>query len=181
MKKLLTAVTIAALFSSCSNYYQAITATEPTKPTSYNNFQDSMKYYVLRNGSEAFAMKNISISSDQKNIQCTLTELPFEHKLYVTNGARGNMKYKTKSYTYEDETGVLNEVHIYLLPGIKVATGPYTLALENVQRAEIIEKNKVKTRKSYIMGTSIGIGIAVPVIVVVVAAIVASSNGFFSF
>ena len=123
-------------------------------------------------------MKNISISSDRKNVQCTLEELPFDHKLYVTNGTGGKMKYKTKGYSDEDETGVLNEVHVYVTPGNKTATGAYTLPLENIQKAEIIEKDKIKTRRSHAMGTGIGIGTSVLVLGVLVAAIGASSLSY---
>ena len=155
MKKLLIPVMILIGFSSCSNYYKAITASEPTKATSFNNFQDTNKYYILRTGSEAFSMKNISITNDRKNVQCRLEELPIEHQLYIKNGAVGKMKYKSSEV--EDETGVLNEVHIYITPGSKTEKGLYTLALENIQRAEIIEKDKVKTKKSHTTGTIIGI------------------------
>jgi hypothetical protein len=180
MKKILIPMLILISFSSCSNYYKAITAPQPVKAASFNDFQDNKKYYILRNGGEAFVMKNISISSDGKNVQCTLEELPFDHKLYVTNGTGGKMKYTTKNYSSEDETGVLNEVHIYVTPGSKTQTGAYTLALENIQKAEIIEKDKVKTRRSHTVGTVVAI--AVPVLVVggiIVIAISSSlANGF---
>ena len=176
MKKLLIPVMILIGFSSCSNYYKALTVSEPTKAISLNDFQDNQKYYILRNGNSAFVMKNISVNSDRKNVQCTLEELPFDHKLYVTNGTDGKMKYKTKNTTDEDEAGVLNEVHIYITPGSKTATGAYTLALENIQKAEIIEKDKVKTKKSFVMGTAIGVSSAVVFVGAVVALIAASSS-----
>lgn len=157
MKKLLIPILIIIAFSSCSNYYKAITASEPTKAASFKNFQDTNKYYILHTGSEAFTMKNISISNDRKNVQCTLEELPIEHQLYVKNGTAGKMKYHTKNYEVEDETAVLHEVHIYIAPGSKTEKGSYTLALENIQKAEIIEKDKVKTKKSHTTGTIIGI------------------------
>ena len=176
MKKLLIPVMILIGFSSCSNYYKAITASEPTKATSFNDFQDTRKYFILRTGSEAFTMKNISISNDRKNVQCTLEELPIEHQLYVKNGTAGKMKYHTKNYEVEDETAVLNEVHIYITPGSKTETGAYTLAFENIQKAEIIEKDKVKTKKSFVMGTAIGVSSAVVFVGAVVALIAASSS-----
>lgn len=178
MKKLLISILVVATCSSCSNYYQAITASEPTNAAGFKDFQDSSKYYILRNGSEAFGMKNISISSDRKNVHCTLEELPINHKLHVTNGAGGKMRYNTKRFTDEDETGVLNEVHIYLVPGSKPETGAYTLALENIQKAEIIEKDKIKTRKSHAMGAGITIGASL-VVLALIAAIAASSSFIF--
>jgi hypothetical protein len=171
MKKILIPVLILIGFTSCSNYYMVITATEPTKAAGYSDFKDTTKYYILRTGSEAFAMKNIAVSSDRKNVQCTLAELPLEHQLYIKNGTGGKMKYKINSDPYEDETGVLNEVHIYLAPGIKTETGPYTLNLENVQKGEIIEKDKIKTKKSHKTGTTIGVSVAAAGAAVIIIAI----------
>ncbi|MBK8521467.1 MAG: hypothetical protein IPL54_11585 [Chitinophagaceae bacterium] len=90
-------------------------------------------------------MKSISVSNDRKNVICTLEELPADHQLYIKNGTVGKMKYKNSEVA--DETGVLNEVHIYITPGSKTQTGAYTLALENIQKAEIIEKIKLKLRR----------------------------------
>jgi hypothetical protein len=174
MKKLFIAILVLGTCSSCSNYYQAITASEPTNAAAFKDFQDNKKYYILRNGNVAFAMKNISISNDRKNLQCTLAELPYEHKLYVINGTGGKMRYKTKKYTDEDETGVLNEVHIYMIPGSKTETGIYTLAFENIQKTEIIEKDIIKTKRSHVTGTVIGVSGAV-IGVLGIAALIASS------
>lgn len=176
MKKILIPVLVLIAFSSCSNYYKAITAAEPTNAASYSNFTDSMKYFILHNGSESFSMKNISVSSDRKTIQCTLDVVPYEHKLYINAGPHSKRKYKTKSASDDDESGVLNEVHIYLPPGSKAETGPYTLPLEKIHRAEILEKDLVKTKKSHTAGTIIGVSITVIGIVVLGALIIAAST-----
>ena len=177
MKKILILLLTLIGLSSCNNYYKAITAPEPANAASLSDFKDNKKYYILRNGSDAFVMKNISISSDRKNVQCTLEELPFDHKLYVTNGG-GKMKYKIKKYTDEDESVVLNEVHIYVTPSGKTGTGPYKLAMENIQKAEIIEKDKIKTKRSHVTGAIIGISGTV-IFIVGIAAIALSSITYF--
>jgi hypothetical protein len=179
MKKLLIAIITLIGYSSCSNYYQTITASKPINSNSNNDFPDSTKYYILRNGSDAFAMKNISISNDRKNIQCTLAELPFEHQLHVNNGTNRKMKYKTKSYNNDDEVGVLNEVHIYINPGSATKIGAYTQALEGILKIEIIEKDKIKTKRSHVRGTIIGISTAVVGLAGVALLILSSTNTFF--
>lgn len=176
MKKLLIAILIAGAFSSCSNYYRVIAAPEPTKPTSYNNFQNSMKYYVLRNGSEAFAMKNISISTDRKNLECTLESLPQEHQVYIKNGSTGKLKYKKAGYEQADEAAVLNEVHIYITPGLTTGPGTFSLALANIQKIELIEKDKTKTRNSHAMGVGIGIGATLLILLGIGAAMYSSTS-----
>ena len=54
----------------------------------------SNRYFVLRNGEDAYYMNNIAISDDKKTISCKIDELPSEHVLYLTKGHRGHMTYK---------------------------------------------------------------------------------------
>ena len=175
MKKLLIAIIVLGSFSSCSNYYKAVLVPQPANADSIGNLKKTNRYFILRNGSEAFVMTNISISTDNKNLQCNLETLPFEHRLHLTNGRNGKMKYNKKNnITDENETAVLNEVHIYLTPDGNIAPGPYTLALDKVKKTEIIEKDKIKTKHSYAMGTAVGISTAVVGIGVIVALMAAS-------
>lgn len=157
MKKLFSAFVALCLFASCSNYYKAVLAPQPVNTTSITDLQKENRFFILRNGKEAYAMKNISTRAGQDNIQCDLETLPLEHRLHLTNGRYGKMKYRKPTNTDEDETAVLNEVHIYITPGSKTEARNYTLAFDNIQKAEIIEKDKIKTRKSHALGTVITI------------------------
>lgn len=174
MKKFLIPAVIIIVLTSCNNYYKAIVASDPAKAGNIENLKMQKKYFILRSGGQAFAMNNISVSADQKTIQCTLDSLPIEHMLYSTKGAKNKMKYKDIKSSDENESGVLNEVHLYVNPNANIAVGNYTLLLEQVQKIEILEKDKAKTRASYGMGMGIGIGAAV-LVAAGVFAIIASS------
>lgn len=178
MKKVLMPAFLLIVLSSCSNYYKAITASAPKETAGFSDFRDTQKYYILRNGSQAFAMKNISLSSNHENLQCTLEELPLEHQLYANNGKKPKMKYAKPTSKDYDETKVLNEVHIYVAPGIITEMGAFTLAMANVQKAEIIEQDKVKTKKSHTTGTVITIVSSVVGVGIIVLAAAASSLKF---
>ena len=91
------------------------------------------RYFILRDDSKAFAITNITFSSDQKIMQCRLDSLPYEHMLHLTNGRNGKMKYKKSiNAPDEDETAVLNEVHLYINSDTGIAAGPYTIAFDQI-------------------------------------------------
>ena len=174
MKKIFLAAAVLFVFSSCSNYYKAITASTPPSAANIEDLSMKKKYFILRNGNGEFAMKDISLTADQSAIQCTLENLPDEHKLHLTKGERGKMIYRNAT-SQIDETVVLNEVHVYIFPDAGIVPGNYTIALNQVQKIEVIEKDKEKTKKSHLIG---GIGIPLGTILVVggIAAVAASSS-----
>jgi hypothetical protein len=174
MKKLFFPLLALIVFSSCSNYYKAITTSEPANAANIADLKAKNRYFILRDGSQAFSMANISFSDDRKTLQCDLAILPSEHKLHLTNGRDGKMKYRKPTNTEEDETAVLNEVHIYITPDEHIANGPYTLGLNKVLKTEVIEKDKIKTRKSHAVGIIIAIS-GVGVFVGGIAAIILSN------
>ncbi len=68
MKKLLIAIIVIGSFASCSNYYKVLLAPQPANAISITDLKKNNRYFILRNGNEAFAMNNVSISTDQKNL-----------------------------------------------------------------------------------------------------------------
>ena len=153
MKSLLITVMAISLLSSCSNYYKAALGSKPITASGIENLKTEKRYFILRDSNQAFAMNNITFSPDQKTMQCTLGDLPFEHKLHLTSR---NLKYNKTNFTDEDQTPVLNEVHIYINSNGNTVAGAYTLPLDRVDKIEILEKDKAKTRASYGVGIAVG-------------------------
>ncbi len=170
MKKLLTIIIILFAFASCNNYYKAVTANQPVPTSIVETMKMKDKYFILRDDLKAFAMKNILITEDKKNIQCTLETLPAMHKLHLTNGRDGDMKYRTTKITDDDETLVLNEVHVYIIPGNNSDTGSFTISIANIEKIEILEKDKQKTKRSHAVGTAVAIGVSVIAVAGIAAA-----------
>ena len=172
MKSLLITVIAISLLSSCSNYYKAALGSKPATASSIENLKTEKKYFILRDGNQAFAMDNITFSSDQKNLQCTLGDLPIEHKLHLTSK---KMKYNKTNFTDEDQTAVLNEVHLYINSNGNTVAGAYTIPLEQVKQIEIIEEDKTRTRKSHTTGVIVGVAGSLVLAGGIVAIIAASA------
>ncbi len=155
MKKILSLITLTTLLFSCSNYYKAVTLKEELKPTKLEEFNMKNKYYILRNGTQALSMKNISLTADGKTLQCMLEGLPAEHQLHLNKGRRGQMIYRPKS-EYKNEEIILEEVHFYLRFKDTLQTGKYSLGLSDITKIEVLEKDKERTKRSYTVGILAG-------------------------
>lgn len=129
---------LCLLFSGCQNYYRI----------SRNNYQnhiektiDSLitknKYFILRTSNKAWHLEHPVLDSGKTLLSGTLDTLPTEHTIYV-NGQKRKMRY---SYT---QTSILEEVHIFIPDSIAIARATYSLPLSQIQKIEIIEKNRKK-------------------------------------
>jgi hypothetical protein len=165
-------VIMQILFSRCHNYYK----TTPAKTSSIDSLKAKSRYFVLRNGTTAFAMSNIVLSNDKKSLTCTLENLPADHQLHLTKGRKGKMKYKKNE---PDNFPVLNEVHFYIQPDNSAAIGEYTLSLNKVEKIEIIEKDKARTTGSYIVG-AVGYTLGAVAVAAIIVAATKSSCPFVS-
>ncbi len=160
-------------FFSCQNFYKATSPAyknEAEKAAKVDSLRLTSRYFILRNGSEAFYMKNPVLSADQKTLQCTLDNLSPLNKLHLTNGRGGNMRYKKNDIA---DYSVLNEVHLYIPPDNNAVLGKYTLALDKVQKIEVIEKDQKRTTSSYVIGA---IGITVGALTVATIIILATKS-----
>ncbi|MEO7489363.1 MAG: hypothetical protein ABIU77_19775, partial [Ferruginibacter sp.] len=83
---LVLVIAATLLISACHNYYKA-TGVKTTNPAARAATIDSLRlaerYFILRNGSDAYYMKNAVLSSDQTSIECTLDTVPFYHQVYL--------------------------------------------------------------------------------------------------
>ena len=142
--------------TSCFRHYYKI-AKQPVEatPETVNTLQKESRYFVLRSAQYAWHMKNISVSNDQKTIQCELADLPFEHQLHLVRGEHHeNMQYKTKKPTRV----VLSEVHFFVPQDVSAKNGPYTIPIDKVEKIEVIEKDGGRTVASFVGGTFAIIG-----------------------
>lgn len=166
-------------FTACHNYYKA------TQTTAVNNIEkaasiDSLnlenRYFVLRNGGQAYYMKNISISADQKTMTCTLDSLLSSHQLHLIKGRKGNMKYKKNN---PDDLMVLNEVHFYIQPDAGIVMGQNLVQLDKIQKIEVIQKDRKRTTSSYVIG-AIGYTVGALALVSIILVATKSSCPFVS-
>ncbi len=162
MKKILIAIVIIFAGSSCSNYYKAITTKGPATASGIEELKMKHKYFILRDTGMAYAMNDISLTSDKKSMQCNLVSVTDDHTTHLWKGANDKPKYNKSKYAGINEAFVLNEVHLYTTPNGNLAPGPFSMPLSNVEKMEVIEKDKQKTTRSHVIGgISIAVGIAV--------------------
>ncbi len=170
--KISAMVLVAAIFVACKTYYKANYIGPSSSVKAVDSLKKNNRYFILRNGDEAFYIKNIELSTDQKTAQCTLDLLPLKHQLHLSKGRDGRMWYSTKDSLYKE---VINEVHYYMPKDNTAVIGNYTLQLDKVNKIEVLEHDKKRTKSSYITGAFIATG-GILVIVVIIAAITFNGN-----
>ena len=172
MKKLIIIFLITIAFSSCSNFYRTIVTDGHPTATAMDDLKKQQKYFIIRDSAHAYAMNNVSISVDGKNIQSDLVSLPDEHMTHLWKALGEKLKYD-KSY----EAFVLNEVHLYTVPDSTMASGHYTVPLSNVYRTEVLQKDTIRTRRNHTRAIVFGVvGTAVVVVGIGAAVFAASWN-----
>ena len=169
---------IIGLFS-CHNFYKATSPkykNEAEKVSTVDSLRLTSRYFILRNGSEAFYIKTPVLSADQKTLECTLDNISPLHFRHLTAGLGGNMRYRKNDV---GDYSVLNEVHFYISPDSNAVLGKYSLRLDKVQKIEIIEKDNKRTTSSYVIG-AVGVTLGAITVVTIIALAVKSSCPFVS-
>jgi hypothetical protein len=181
-KKLSVLVAILAsaiMVTSCYNYYKTMqpnTNSTPRVAKVVDSLQTVRRYFVLRSGSYAYYMSNLSLSDDKTVLKTTLDSLPPDHQLHLRRGHRnGNLQYKKGT----SESWVLDEVHLYIKDDALAKPGSYTLSLDKVQKIEVIEKDKGRTTGSYVIG-ALGFTLGSLVVAAIIVAATKSSCPFVS-
>ena len=106
-----------------------------------------------------------------------LDVLPDAHQLYFMNGNKNKMIYPNPE-DYQP-IPVLNEVHLFSSnTNSTVNAGPFTLPVSQVQKIEIIEKDKIKTRRSRNKGAIIAVAASLLSVAVIFG--VAAGSAFLS-
>lgn len=170
---------LALINLGCSNYYKPVTAnTINTDVTGKIITAESSKYFILRQGTNSYALKNITIDNEKMTLNATLETVSDLHMLYL--------KAKNERYRYHkgdkenQESGVLNEVHIYSNNTEPLdVTKAFVLPLGQIQKIEVIEHDRSRTTTSYVLG-GVGIGLGVVAVTTVIVALTKSSCPFVS-
>lgn len=171
---ILIAVVFQMLFTSCNNYYKAVSRpfkNDADKAERIDSLNAAKRNFILRNGDKAFYMENPLLNADKKTVECTLNALSSFNKLHLTSVMGGKMRYKKHDL---GDLSVLNEAHVYIIPDTAATTGKYSLAINKVNKIEVIEKDKQRTTNSYVLG-GLAITAGVAIVLVIIGAALASS------
>ncbi len=159
------------LVTGCHRYYKSITRNITDHPDqSLDSLKKDNRYFVLRNPDKAWHIWNIVLSEDRKTIKGMLEPVPVVHQVHLDKG-KGKRKYK--------EEYVLSEVHLYIDNDSLLKEGDFTLALNRIQKVEVIEKDKKRTTNSYVIG-AVGYTVGAFAVAVIIIAATKSSCPFVS-
>ncbi|MGH2563936.1 MAG: hypothetical protein ACRDE5_05455, partial [Ginsengibacter sp.] len=161
--------------TACNHYYKAVRSESPVSGKAVDSLQNQNRYFILRNGSDAYYMTNMVLSEDRKTLRCVLDSLPQDHQLYLTHGRNGNMRYIPS----KNDNTVLNEVHLFIKNTDSIRKGYATIDLSRIQKIEVIEKDKKRTTNSYVIG-ALGYTIGALAVVAIIVAATKSSCPFVS-
>ena len=159
------------LVTGCHRYYKSITRNITDHPDqSLDSLKKDNRYFVLRTPDKAWHIWNIVLSEDRKTIKGMLEPVPVVHQVHLDKG-KGKRKYK--------EEYVLSEVHLYIDNDSLLKEGDFTLALNRIQKVEVIEKDKKRTTNSYVIG-AVGYTVGAFAVAVIIIAATKSSCPFVS-
>jgi hypothetical protein len=150
--QLLIAGFLVLLFTAgCHNYYKATPYhTGSDASATLDSLYNLNRHFILRNGPEAFYMKNLVLSNNQKTLTALLDTVPPDHRLHLLGGHRNNLQYKKGN---PKEFSVLSEVHLYTRFLRHASSGEtVSLPLDSLQKIEVIEKDAKRTTNSYVIG-----------------------------
>jgi hypothetical protein len=158
---------------ACKTFYKTKTINTGSSSTlaakNVDSLQKTNRYFILRNGDNAYYIKNIQLSADQKTANCVLDSLSVYNRLHLAWPAN-RFQYKPKDAF---SNGVINEVHFYIEEDKTAQLGNYTLSLDKVKKIEILEHDKKRTTNSHVAGT---VGTVVGVAAVVGLIILATKS-----
>ncbi len=165
---------------SCSHFYTPIKANTATLENTRIAVTSKApnKYFILRQGGNSYAIKNITVDNIAMALTGTLSQVAESHLQYV-NAIGRKYKYK-KSGKSGKEIDVLNEVHIYSKSTAAIdTTKAFSLPLAQIEKIEVIEHDAGRTTTSYILG-GIGITLGVLAVATIIVALTKSSCPFVS-
>ena len=152
-------------------YYKVITETDiPSEK--YSEMEQNKKYMILHYQNKVWHLTDIKIEDSVMLVGKILT-LPPEHSKYKeTNPEKNNLYKKTRK---NDESGVINEVHIYVSEINIDNNSNISVPIKSIEKIEIYKKNKTAIFFSWFF-TSLALA---AILTVIIFAIVYEDMGSF--
>jgi len=161
------------MLGGCRNYYKVTTSIDPVANV-INAQQSEAKFIILHFGDQAWEFSDIIVT--ETTVAGIINELQ-GHEYYKTTLPDKANRYMTSNSEDKDEREVINEVHITVSEYTTPGENQVSIALENIEKIEIYDKDVGTTTASWIFG-GIGIGAGVLAVVAVIVALTKSSCPF---
>lgn len=156
------------LFIGCHRYYRPVIINTPTvekKQATVRSLSSEDRYFILRKGNNSYSLNNILLDESKMTLTANISSLPRQHQLYTYK--RPNLRFSIA----KNQQVVLKEVHLFVGDTAAIAdtTQRYTLALSDVQKIAVLEFDKGRTTRSYVLG-AFGITLGAGLVVLIIAA-----------
>ena len=176
MRKFILLIALLYLFTGCMSYYKVQTE-KSVSENSLLQYTTQNKYLILHRGDSAWHLSDEKIILNA--LSGNLSDLPANRYKFKTTKLKGSTRYKNNPQ--EDETLVLEEVHLYLndsqYSGLR-SESSINIPLSAFSKAEVYIKDKGKTRRSWLFPI---LSFPAALIVLVVGAGISGGLGFVSF
>jgi hypothetical protein len=161
------------MLGGCRNYYKVTTSNDPVGGVIYAQ-QSGAKFIILHSGDQAWEFSDIIVT--EKTVAGIINELQ-GHEYYKTTLPDKANRYMTSNSEDKDEREVINEVHITVSEYTTPGENQVSIALENIEKIEIYDKDVGSTTASWVFG-GLAVGAGVLAVITVIVALTKSSCPF---
>ena len=156
-------LTVCFLTSGCYQFFYSTNTKTGINDSTLAKLKTSNKYFIVHLKDGDYALKNISVDSNQ--LRAVVGPILSEHKNYLDPEAGTSPSYKKK------QAGeVLNEIHIYALTQNLEDSTHLSIPISSITRVDMYEKNIKKTKTNHAISTVAVVVIPIGILVALVAA-----------
>jgi hypothetical protein len=171
--KKLTFIIIAFFFlgflQSCMYYYKVQTIKDVSSKE-IRKFDSLNKYLVLHRMDSAWYFTQLKINDTV--VSGIISILPGDHRKYKTTVVNAGNRYKNTRV--HNESGVLNEIHLYWTDSLSFVKQPgdrVEMRFQEIKKAEVYKKAKGRTTASWVLPAVLGPLVGIPSVIIIGAAL----------
>ncbi len=155
-------LTICFLGSGCYQFFYSTNTKTSINDSTLAKLKTSNKYFIVHLKTGDYALKDISIDSNQ--LKAEVGPILSEHTYYLDPEPGTSPSYKKKQ-----ASEVLNEIHIYALTQTLTDSTHLSIPVSSITRVDMYEKNIKKTKTNHAISTVAVVVIPIGILVALVA------------
>lgn len=128
-------------------YYFKVKEAPDTSPELIGKMQDEKRFIILHLEDKAWQLSNITLK--EKSVDGEISVLS-DHEKYKT--ARLNKSNRYKKHGSHSESGVVNEVHVYVSGFQENQPGKISIPIDGIRKIEIYDKDQGATIATWVFG-----------------------------
>lgn len=154
-------------------YYKVVASTD-SPANVIDAHQNETEFIILHLGYKAWRFSDITVN--EKSVEGEIGVL-HGHEYYKNTSTASVNRYKVSKNASEDESEVLDEVHITVSEYTALDNNKVSISLENIEKIEIYDRAVGATTASWVF-SGLGVAAAVLAVISIIALLVKSSCPF---